>query len=316
MNSRGNKSTRLGFGAGVVNAATKNKNVVVIGADITSSVGLGEFKSTYPDRFYSLGIAEQNGIGVAVGMALCGKIPVFSSYAAFSAHRTMDQIRVSACYNHAHIIIGGAHSGISVGPDGATHQALEDMAAMRVLPGMTVLSPCDATQAEILTEKALLECNGPVYIRYGKTDVPDFTTQEQTMEIGKGQVMADGNDVCIIATGYMVWESLQAAEQLRNKGISASVINIHTIKPVDSELVLQYAKRCKKLITVEEHQICGGLGSAVSEIISEKFPVPLLRLGINDSFGESGEPAELLAKYELNAQGITKNILSFLHYGN
>lgn len=316
MNNRGNKSTRLGFGAGVVNAAAKKNNVVVIGADITSSVGLADFKNNFPDRFYSLGIAEQNGIGVSVGMALCGKIPVFSSYAAFSAHRTMDQIRVSACYNHAHIIIGGAHSGISVGPDGATHQALEDIAAMRVLPGMTVLSPCDATQAELLTEKALLDWEGPVYIRYGKTDVPDFTSLEMETQIGKGQLLREGNDICIIATGHMVWESLQVADLLKKQGIEASVINIHTIKPMDSALIIGQAKKCKKLVSVEEHQIAGGLGSAIAEITSEKFPVPLLRIGINDSFGESGEPNELLAKYGLHADGIRNKILTFLANGN
>jgi transketolase len=316
MNNRGNKSTRLGFGAGVVNAAMKNHNVVVLGADITSSVGLAGFKQKFPDRFFSLGIAEQNGIGVSVGMALCGKIPVFSSYAAFSAHRTMDQIRVSACYNHAHIIIGGAHSGITVGPDGATHQALEDIAAMRVLPGMTVLSPCDATQAELLTEKAILEWEGPVYIRYGKTDVPDFTTPEMKTQIGKGQLLSEGKDLCIIATGHMVWESLQAADLLRKQGIEASVINIHTIKPIDAELIIEQVKKCKKIVTAEEHQIAGGLGSVVAEITSEKFPVPILRIGINDCFGESGEPEELLAKYKLNAAGICNKILDFLDNGN
>lgn len=298
-------ATKFGFGEGVMMAARKNPDVVVIGADITASVGLEAFRKTFPERFISLGIAEQNCAGVSAGLALSGKIPVFSTYGVFSALRTTDFIRISICYNNVHVIIGGAHAGISVGPDGATHQALEDIAIMRVLPNMTVLSPCDATQARLITEKAILELNGPVYIRYGREAVPDFTSPDQQIDIGKGQLLLDGKDLTIVATGHMTWEAIQAAYLLDKEGIRARVINIHTIKPIDEEMIIQAARETGALLTVEEHQIQAGFGSAVAEVIVKHHPVVMDMVGINDHFGESGTPDELLQKYGLNALSLS-----------
>jgi transketolase len=310
--NKGNKATKTGFGEGLLAAGDINNNVVALGADITASVGMNYFADRFPNRFFSMGIAEQNCIGIAAGLALSGKIPVFSTYGVFAALRTTDQIRVSVCYNNLHMVIGGAHAGISVGPDGATHQALEDIAIMRVLPNMTVLSPCDATQSKILTEKAINELKGPVYIRFGREEVPDFTLIDQEIELGKGQLLKEGNDISIIATGHMVWEALQAAYQLEKEGINARVINIHTIKPIDKNIIIKAAKETNKIITVEEHQIMAGFGSAVAEVVVKNHPSPMDFIGMNDSFGESGKPDELMNKYELNSSNIiqkTKQLL-------
>jgi len=302
------KPTRFGFGEGVKEAARLNEAVVGLGADITSSVSMDLFANAFPERFYSMGIAEQNIIGVAAGMALSGKVPFFSTYGVFAAMRTLDQIRISVCYNNVPVKIGGAHAGISVGPDGATHQALEDIAVMRSLPNMTVLSPCDATQTRLATIAAA-ELNGPVYIRFGREAVPDFTTEDFGFEIGKGQVLTEGSDVCIIATGHMVWEALVAAESLKkNTGISARVINIHTIKPIDQELIIKAARETGFIVTAEEHQIYGGLGSAVAEVLVKNFPVPVEMIGVNDRFGESGKPDELMEKYGLKACNIEQAV--------
>lgn len=303
-----NKATKLGFGEGVVIAAKSNTHVVGIGADITASVGMNLFADEFPERFFSLGIAEQNCMGVAAGLALSGKVPVFSTYGVFAALRTTDQIRVSVCYNNLHVVIGGAHAGISVGPDGATHQALEDIAIMRVLPNMTVLSPCDATQTKLATIKAINELTGPVYIRFGREFVPDFTKNDQKFEIGKGQLLKDGNDISIFATGHMVWEALQAAYELEMDGINARVINIHTVKPVDEEIIIKAARETKAIITVEEHQIMGGFGSAVAEVVVRNHPVPMDFVGMNDSFGESGQPKELMEKFGLTTMEIIKRV--------
>lgn len=304
--NKGNKATKAGFGEGLLEAGKTNKNVIALGADITGSVGMNLFAEQFPERFFSMGIAEQNCVGVAAGLALSGKTPVFSTYGVFAALRTTDQIRVSVCYNNLHVVIGGAHAGISVGPDGATHQALEDIAIMRVLPNMTVLSPCDATQTKILTEKAINEMNGPVYLRFGREPVPDFTPTSQHIEIGKGQLLKEGNDISIIATGHMVWESLQAGYQLGKEGIQARVINIHTIKPIDEEIIINAARETKAIITAEEHQIMGGFGSAVAEVVVKNNPVPMDFVGMNDSFGESGQPEELMKKYGLTSNEIIK----------
>lgn len=262
------------------------------------------FRDKYPDRFFSLGIAEQNCVGVAAGMALSGKIPVFSSYATFAALRTTDQIRVSVCYNNLHVIIGGAHCGVSVGPDGATHQALEDIAIMRVLPNMTVLSPCDATQTKLATIAAVEKIKGPVYIRFGREPMPDFTDESMDFEIGKGQLLNEGDDITIIATGHLVWEALQAAYILHDEGINARVINLHTIKPIDEEIITKAAKETGAIITAEEHQVTGGLGSAVAEVIVRNHPVPMEFIGMPDCFGESGQPHELMDKYGMTANHI------------
>ncbi|MFH0895634.1 MAG: transketolase family protein [Bacteroidota bacterium] len=302
--SRGNISTRQGFGEAVLEAALSNDSVVGIGADITASVGMNFFAEKFPERFFSLGIAEQNCVGVAAGLALAGKIPVFSTYAAFAAMRTADQIRVSVCYNHLHVIIGGAHAGISVGPDGATHQALEDIAVMRVLPNMTVLSPCDATQAKLLTIAAINELKSPVYIRFGREAVPDFTDADLKTEIGKGQLLKDGKDLTIIATGHMTWEALQAAEELKKQNIDARVINIHTIKPIDEEIILKAARETGAIVTSEEHQLMAGFGSAVCEVVAQHCPAPIEMVGVADTFGESGKPDELMKKYGLTSAHI------------
>jgi len=308
-----NKATKTGFGEGVLAAAQTNENVVGIGVDITKSVSMDLFANAFPDRFISIGIAEQNAVGVAAGMALSGKIPVFATYAVFSALRTTDFIRISICYNNLHVIIGGAHAGISVGPDGASHQALEDIAVMRSLPRMTVLSPADATQAKILTEKAINELNGPVYIRFGREAVPDFTTEDQQLEIGKGQLLKTGNDLTIVATGHMVWEALQAANALKENGFAARVINLHTIKPVDKDILIKAAKETGLIVTVEEHQVIGGLGSAVAEVLAENHPVKMKMIGMNDHFGESGNPRELMEKYGLTAKHIYNETLKLLN---
>jgi len=302
--NKGDKPTKSGFGEGVHEAARQNKKVVGIGADITKSVGMNLFADSFPERFISMGIAEQNCMAAAAGMALSGKIPVFATYAVFSAMRTTDQIRISVCYNNVHVVIGGAHAGISVGPDGATHQALEDIAIMRVMPNMTVISPCDATQAKIATQKAILELNGPVYIRFGREAVPDFTFEVQEFEIGLGQQLRTGNDLTIFATGHMVWEALQAAEILSKENISARVVNIHTIKPIDEKIIIKAAKETGAILTVEEHQVMGGFGSAVAEVVVKHHPVPMEMIGMNDQFGESGQPNELMEKYGLSAENI------------
>jgi len=304
--------TKIGFGKGVLTAAKTNKNVIGIGVDITTSVSMDLFAEAFPERFFSLGIAEQNAVGVSAGLALSGKIPVFATYAVFAAMRTTDFIRVSVCYNNLHVIIGGAHAGISVGPDGATHQALEDIAIMRVIPNMTVLSPADSTQAKLLTIKAIHELSSPVYIRFGREAVPDFTSDTQEIDIGKGQVLKEGTDISIVATGHMVWESLMAAEILGKSGISVRVLNIHTIKPIDKDLLIVAAKETGKLVTVEEHQVNGGLGGAVAEVISQHHPVKMKIIGFPDRFGESGQADELMEKYGLTAKNIAKETLKFL----
>jgi transketolase len=309
LENKGDKPTKTGFGEGVRDAARINPAVVGLGADITSSVGMNLFADEFPDRFFSLGIAEQNCIGVAAGMALSGKIPVFSTYGVFAALRTTDFVRISLCYNDLHVIIGGAHAGISVGPDGATHQALEDIAIMRALPNMTVISPCDATQARIAIIQAIKSLSGPVYIRFGREPVPDFTNENQKFEIGKSGLMHNGNDLTIIATGHMVWEALQAAYSLNSLGVQVRVLNMHTIKPIDKEAIIKAAKETGRIITAEEHQITGGLGGAVAEVVSQYYPVPVHFIGMPDCFGESGRPEELMEKYGLTSSAIQKFIL-------
>ena len=307
--NKGNKPTKMGFGEGVLEAARQDHRVVGLGADITASVGMDLFRDAFPERFFSMGIAEQDAVAVASGMALSGKIPVFSTYGVFAAHRANDQIRISACYNNVHVVIGGTHAGVSVGPDGATHQALEDIATMRVLPNMTVISPCDATQAKIATMKAISELDGPVYIRFGREPVPDFTDEGQEFTIGKAQLMRDGTDVTIVATGHEVWESLRAAEILEKMEVSARVINMHTIKPLDGDILKKAADETRMIFTVEEHQTSGGLGGAVTEFLAEFHPIRVYRIGMEDRFGESGQAMALMHKYGLDAAGIAKRVL-------
>ncbi len=298
------KAGRIGFSEGLVEAAKQNSNIIALGADITASVGMQDFVTQFPNRFLSFGIAEQNIVGAATGLALGGKIPVFSTYGVFATHRATDQIRVSVCYNNTHILIAGAHAGISVGPDGATHQALEDIASMRVLPNITVLSPCDANQTKQATIAALLSYNSPVYIRFGREPVPNFTKENSEFLIGKAQLISKGKDLSIFATGHMVWEAIQAAKVLFSEGISTEIINIHTIKPIDKDAIIRSATKTGAAVTAEEHQIMGGFGSAVAEVLVQNHPIPIEMIGIKDSFGESGNANELMDKYKLRAINI------------
>lgn len=274
----------------------KNKNIVALCCDLTDSTRVEWFRKKYPKQFIEVGIAEQNMAGIAAGLALAGKIPFISSYAVFSPGRNWDQIRVSICYNNLNVKIQGAHAGIGVGPDGATHQALEDIAIMRVLPNMTVVVPADAIQAEKATI-ASVEIKGPVYLRFSRDKTPVITDKDTEFKIGKVDIYREGKDLCIIACGRMVYEALVAAENLAKEGIDAMVVNCHTIKPLDEKTIIEVARKTKAVVTAEEHQINGGLGGAISELLSEKYPVPMERVGIRDSFGESGEPNELLKKY-------------------
>jgi transketolase len=299
--NRGNRATKEGFGEGVLHAGNMNPQVYGLGVDITASVGMNLFANQHPKRFLTLGIAEQNAIGVAVGLAQEHKIPVFATYGVFAALRTTDQIRVSVCYNNVHVVIGGAHAGVSVGPDGATHQALEDIAIMRILPNMTVVSPCDATQTRLATIEAILHQKGPVYLRFGRAPRPDFTTDNQDFTIGKAQIMHPGDDITIVATGHLVWEALQAALGLSKEGIGVRVINLHTIKPIDKQALIDAARETGKIITAEEHQVAGGMGSAVAEVLAAYCPVPIIFTGMNDAFGESGAPDALMQKYGMTA---------------
>lgn len=301
-----------GFGMALAEMGEKNRNLICIGSDITNSVGMNYFKEKFPERFFSFGIAEQNIAGVSAGLALSGKIPVFSTYAVFSAMRTADQVRISICYNNLHVIIGGAHAGVSVGPDGATHQALEDIAVMRSLPNMTVLSPCDENQTRQATIAAIKQLNGPCYIRYGREPVPNFTNPDDSFTIGKAQILRKGKDVSIIATGSMVWTAIEVADELEKLGIFASVLNMHTIKPLDSEAIIKTAKKTGKVISLEEHQIYGGLGSAVAEVLSQNYPVKLKIIGMPDCFGESGKPEELLKKFKLDKDNILAEAINFI----
>ena len=304
--NRGNRPTKAGFAEGLLEAGEKNPKIFCLGADITVSVGCDLFAARFPERFFSLGIAEQNCMGVAAGLALSGKIPVFSTYGVFAALRTTDQIRISVCYNNLHVIIGGAHAGVSVGPDGATHQALEDIGIMRSLPNMTVLSPCDATQTRKAMLAAVEQCNGPVYIRFGREAMPDFTDPEQPFTIGNIEILRPGDDITIAATGHLVWEALLAHDILALQGVRARILNVHTIKPLDQKAIIQAASETGAILTAEEHQINTGMGSAIAEVIVRNCPVPMDFIGMQDRFGESGKPAELMEKFGLTAGNIVE----------
>ncbi|MBN9400787.1 MAG: transketolase family protein ['Candidatus Kapabacteria' thiocyanatum] len=299
----GSKPTRFGFGDGLVSLGERHSNVIVLGGDITGSVMTSLFRDKFPDRFFSIGIAEQNATTIAAGLALSGKIPFFASYGAFCALRNADQLRISVAYNEANVKIGGGHAGISVGPDGATHQVLEEVAFLRTLPHMTMIVPADYEEARKATI-AMGEMVGPAYIRFGRSPVPMFTTEESRFELGKANQLTDGDDVAIIACGAMVWESIQAASQLAEKGIKARVINVHTIKPFDFETVTKAARECGAIVTAEEHQVHGGLGGAVAECTAKNAPVPIEFVGVKDSFGGSGEPEELMVKFGLTSKEI------------
>ena len=299
----GNNDTRSGFGAGLLEIGKQNTDIVALCADLTGSLKMDAFKKAFPERFFQVGIAEANMMGVAAGLAISGKIPYTGTFANFSTGRVYDQIRQSIAYSHKNVKICASHAGITLGEDGATHQILEDIGMMRMLPGMVVINPCDYNQTKAATI-AIAEHHGPVYLRFGRPKVPIFIPETMPFEIGKAFLLQEGTDVSIFATGHLVWKALQAAEILAQKGISAEIINIHTIKPLDQEAILDSVSKTRCVVSAEEHQRFGGLGSAIAELLSQKMPVPQEFVAVNDSFGESGTPDELMKKYGLDVPNI------------
>jgi len=303
--------TRQGYGEGLAALGEKNPNVVAFSADLSDSTCVSAFGKKFPDRFIECGIAEQNMVGIATGLALSGKIPFISSYAVFVPGRCWDQIRISVCYTKANVKIAGAHAGISVGPDGATHQGLEDIATVRCLPNIVVVVPCDSIE----TKKATIaagEHKGPFYFRFAREKTPVITTPDSPFKVGRAEVFKEGTDVTIVACGPLVYQSLVAAKELVKDGILAEVINNHTIKPMDKLTLASSAKKTGAVVTVEEHQITGGLGGAVAEVLSGSYPVPMEFVGMPDSFGESGTPGELLEKYGMSVKAIKEAVKSVL----
>jgi transketolase len=301
----GNIDTRSGFGAGLAELGKSNPDVVALCADLTGSLKMDEFKDNHPERFFQIGIAEANMICIAAGMTIGGKIPFTGTFANFSTGRVYDQIRQSVAYSGKNVKICASHAGLTLGEDGATHQILEDLGLMKMLPGMTVINTCDYNQTKAAT-LAVAEHEGPVYLRFGRPKVANFTPEDQKFEIGKAVLLTEGNDVTIIATGHLVWEALEAAKILDEKGISAEVINIHTIKPLDETAILKSIRKTKCVVTAEEHNFLGGLGESVARTLTLNHPAPQEFVATNDTFGESGEPLMLLDKYGLNAKAITE----------
>ena len=301
-------ATRDSYCNALVELGKEHDNLIVLDADLAAATKTGVFKKVFPERHIDCGIAEANMTGIAAGMSTCGYVPFVSSFAMFAAGRSFEQVRNAIGYPHLNVKIGATHAGISVGEDGATHQCNEDIALMRAIPGMVVINPCDDVEARAAV-KAAYEYNGPVYLRFGRLAVPVINDEASyKFEIGKGVELRDGGDCTIIATGLCVNEALVAAEKLMEQGIDAQVINIHTIKPLDEEIVVAAAKKTGRIFTVEEHSIIGGLGAAVAEVLSEQCPTKLTRIGVDDVFGESGPAVELLHKYELDAEGIAKRV--------
>lgn len=303
--------TRDGFGHGIIELGKQDKNVVVLCCDLAGSTRADWFMKEFPDRFFQVGVAEQNMMGVAAGLALVGKIPFASSYAAFNPGRNWDQVRVSVCYQNANVKIVGSHGGISVGPDGATHQALEDVASVRCLPNMHVVIPADSNQAKQATIAAG-KTHGPFYLRFTRDKVNIITTDKTPFRLGEAQVFKDGKDVAIVACGIMVCEALRAARDLEKEGISVMVVNNHTVKPIDRKTLVEAAKQCGAVVTAEEHQIQGGMGSAVAEVLAQEHPVPMRFVGILDRFGESGPPMELMKEFNVTHTDIIKAVKEVL----
>ena len=299
----GSKDTRSGFGAGLTELGQKNENVVALCADLIGSLKMDDFKKNHPDRFFQVGIAEANMIGLAAGMTIGGKIPFTGTFANFSTGRVYDQIRQSVAYSEKNVKICASHAGLTLGEDGATHQILEDIGLMKMLPGMTVINTCDYNQTKAAT-LAIADHEGPVYLRFGRPVVPNFIPEDMPFEIGKAVVLSEGTDVTIVATGHLVWEALQAAEELEKEGISAEVINVHTIKPLDEQSILKSVAKTGCIVTAEEHNYLGGLGESVSGVLALNKPTPQEFVAVNDVFGESGTPESLMEKYGLNAQSI------------
>ncbi len=298
-------ATRVGYGEALVELGSERDDFLVLDADLAAATQTGMFKKAFPERFYDCGIAEGNMISIAAGIAATGKKVICSSFAMFAAGRAFEQVRNSVGYPHLNVIIGATHAGISVGEDGATHQCCEDIALMRTIPGMTIINPADETEAKKAV-RAALELDGPVYMRFGRLAVPVIFGDDYNFEVGKGVELKDGTDVTVIATGLMVNEALEAFEILKNEGISARIINMHTIKPLDKEIVLKAARETGAIVTAEEHSVIGGLGAAVSETVCEECPVPVVKLGVNDTFGHSGPAVKLLDEFGLRAANIAQ----------
>jgi len=307
----GKKDTRSGFGDGLTELGKSNKNVVALCADLIGSLKMDDFKKNHPERFFQIGIAEANMIGIAAGMTIGGKIPFTGTFANFSTGRVYDQIRQSIAYSGKNVKICASHAGLTLGEDGATHQILEDIGLMKMLPGMTVINTCDYNQTKAATI-AIASYNGPVYLRFGRPKVANFTPENEIFEIGKALKLQEGKDVTIVATGHLVWEALQAAETLNEQGISAEVINIHTIKPLDDEAILNSVSKTRCIVTAEEHNFLGGLGESVARVLTINNPTPQEFVATQDTFGESGTPEQLMEKYGLNANAICKAVLKVI----
>ena len=305
------KDTRSGFGDGLTELGRKNPNVVALCADLIGSLKMNKFMEENPDRFFQVGIAEANMMGIAAGLTIGGKIPFTGTFANFSTGRVYDQIRQSIAYSGKNVKICASHAGITLGEDGATHQILEDIGLMKMLPGMVVINPCDYNQTKAATI-AIAEHNGPVYLRFGRPAVPIFTDKDQTFEIGKAINLTEGSDITVVATGHLVWEALEASKVLLEKGISIEVINIHTIKPLDNQAILKSVKKTGCVVSAEEHNYLGGLGESISRVLAQNFPVPQEFVATNDTFGESGTPKQLMEKYGIDSKSIVKACLKVL----
>lgn len=307
----GNKDTRSGFGDGLTELGRTNKDVVALCADLTGSLKMNQFKDENPGRFFQIGIAEANMMCIAAGMTIGGKIPFTGTFANFSTSRVYDQIRQSIAYSDKNVKICASHAGLTLGEDGATHQVLEDLGMMKMLPGMTVINPCDYNQTKAATI-AIAAHVGPVYLRFGRPKVPIFIPEDQPFIIGEALQLTEGNDVTIFATGHLVWKSLEAAKELEAKGISVEVINIHTIKPLDAKAIIESAKKTGAVVTAEEHQIAGGLGESIAQVLATNIPTPMEFVAVNDSFGESATPNELMTKYGLDTVNIVEAVIKVI----
>jgi transketolase len=305
------KDTRSGFGEGLYELGKKNTNVVALCADLIGSLKMESFVAEFPERFIQVGIAEANMIGIAAGLTVGGKIPFTGTFANFSTGRVYDQIRQCVAYSNKNVKICASHAGLTLGEDGATHQILEDIGLMKMLPNMTVINTCDFNQTKAATI-AIAEYSGPVYLRFGRPKVPNFTAKDQKFEIGKAVMLSEGKDVTIIATGHLVWAAIEAGMALAEKGIDAEIINIHTIKPLDTEAVIRSAGKTKCVVTAEEHQKNGGLGDSIAQLLAEKLPTPVEMVAVNDKFGQSGTPEELMVKYRLSTPDIINAALKVI----
>ena len=305
------KDTRSGFGAGLVEAGKQNENVVALCADLTGSLKMDAFQKEFPERFFQVGIAEANMIGIAAGLTIGGKIPFTGTFANFSTGRVYDQIRQSVAYSDKNVKICASHAGLTLGEDGATHQILEDIGLMKMLPGMTVINPCDYNQTKAATI-AIAKHEGPVYLRFGRPSVPVFTDADQKFEIGKAWMVNEGKDVSIFATGHLVWKAIEAGEKLAEMGIDAEIINIHTIKPLDAQAILQSVAKTGCVVSAEEHNRLGGLGDSIAQVLAQNLPTPQEYVAVNDSFGESGTPDQLMEKYGLSTEAIVAAVQKVL----